>query len=202
MGRGIFVNFNGESSEFEIAKVDRDRLYGRKAKMVVDDQGRKCEPALLTRDGSAVAPPGCVSLLYVDERFEVVERSDLKAVDIEGKPVPIVKSTLGVEQPLKGPIDASRVLECQVMSVYTLNPAKLGDALKAGLEAGSIYETVFNYRDDYSAEVAFLLKNEAGFFALISHPLNLEFLKRETPMAPQVAEAEEADGDDLDFSMM
>ena len=202
MGRGIVVNFNGEASEFDISKVDRDKLYGRKVRMVVDDQGRKCEPALLTRDGSAVAPPGCVSLLYVDDKFEVIERSALKAVDLEGKPVPIVKSTLGVEQPLKGPVDATRVLECQVVSVYTLAPSKLGDALKAGLDGGGIYETAFNYRDDYHAETAFLLKNEAGYFALICDELGLEYLQRQATAQAPVAEADEGDGDDLDFSIM
>jgi hypothetical protein len=149
-----------------------------------------------------VAPPGCVTSLYVDESFEVVERADLKAVDAEGKPLSIVKSTLGVEQPLKGPVDGSRVLECQVVSVYALTPAKLGDGLKQGLDAGSIYETPFNYRDDYNAETCFLLKNEAGYFGLISNPLKLEYLKRETPVLAAAAGEEEGGEDELDFSMM
>ena len=201
MGRGIVVNLNGESSEFEIAKVERDKLYGRKVRLVVDEKERTCKAALLTRDGSAVAPPGCVTSLYVDERFEVVERAELKAVDAEGKPLSIVKSTLGVEQPLKL-VDASRVLECQVASVYALTPSKLGDALKQGLDAGGIYETPFNYRDDYNAETCFLLKNEAGYFALVTNPLKLEYLKRETPVLAPAAAEEEGGDEELDFSMM
>ncbi|MGC4114566.1 MAG: hypothetical protein QM765_08135 [Myxococcales bacterium] len=153
MGRGIVVSFNGEPSEFEFSKVERDKLYGRKVRLVVDEQGRPCKPALLTRDGSAVAPPGCVAHLYVDDRFEAIERDQLKAVDDQGNPKALVKSTLGVEQKLVGPVDPSRVLECMVMSTYALTPTKLGDALKAGLDGGGIYEAPFNYRDDYNPEL-------------------------------------------------
>jgi hypothetical protein len=204
MGRGIVVGFNGESSEFELAKVERDKLYGRKVRLVVDEQGRVCKPALLTRDGSAVAPPGCVAHLYVDERFEAIERDELKAVDEKGNPVELVKSTLGVEQVLTGPVDPSRVLDCQVVSTYTLTPTKLGDALKAGLDGGGIYETRFNYRDDYSAETCFLLKNEAGYFALVANPLEYEFLGREILAQAPAAAPDDDEGaeDELDFSMM
>ena len=204
MGRGIIVNFNGEPSEFEFAKVERDKLYGRKVRLVVDEQGRTCKPALLTRDGSAVAPPGCVAHLYVDDRFEAVERDQLKAVDDQGNPLQLVKSTLGVEQPLEGPVDPSRILDCQVMSTYALMPTRLGDALKAGLDGGGIYAAPFNYRDDYNAETCFLLKNEAGYFALVANPLEYELLAREIVAQAPVAAGDEDEGgeDELDFSMM
>jgi len=204
MGRGIVVNLNGESSEFEFAKVERDKLYGRKVRLVVDEQGRPCKPALLTRDGSAVAPPGCVAHLYVDDRFEAIERDQLKAVDDQGNPLPLVKSTLGVEQALKGPVDPSRVLDCQVMSVYSLMPTKLGEALKAGLDGGGIYEAPFNYRDDYAAELCFLIKNESGYFALVASPLEYELLARELVAQAPAATGDEDEGgeDELDFSMM
>lgn len=202
MARGIVVSFQGEPSEFDLAKVERDKLYGRKVRVVVDDQGRDCKPALLTRDGTAVAPSGCVSSLYLDEAFEVVERDQLVAVDGEGNALALVRSTLGVEQPLTGAVDASRVLDCQIASVYALSPTRLGEALRAGLDGGGIFETKFNYRDDYNAETAFLLKNDAGYFALIGNPLKLEFLSREaTPLAP-VVEDDEGGDEELDFSMM
>jgi hypothetical protein len=202
MGRGLVVSLNGEASEFEIAKVEREKLYGRKVRIVVDEAGRQCQPALLTRDGSAVAPPGGIASLYLDDRFEVIERADLKAVDADGKPLQLVKSTLGVEQKLVGPVDASRVLEGQTTSVYALTPSKLGDALKQGLDAGGIFETAFNYREDYAAQTCFLLKNESGTFALVCSPLKLEFVERATPLQPAAgSEADEGEAD-LDFSMM
>jgi hypothetical protein len=202
MGRGIVVSFNGESSEFELTKIERDRLYGRKVRIVVDEKERQCQAALLTRDGSAVIPSGGVASLYVDDHFEVIERSELKVVDAEGNALALCKSTLGVEQPLKGPVDPARMLDFQVASVYLLTPARFCDALKAGLDKGDIFETAFNWRDDYSQETAFLLKSEASYFALVTHPVKLEFLAREAPVVAAGAGDEDEGDDELDFSMM
>lgn len=41
MGRGIVVSFDGEPSELEFARVERDELYARKVRLVVDEQGRR-----------------------------------------------------------------------------------------------------------------------------------------------------------------
>jgi len=201
LARGIIVNLGGEISEFEIGKVDREKLYGRKVRMVVDDAGGRCEPALLSRDGSCLMPPGSVALLYVDDAFDAVERGELKAVDLEGKPVAPVPSTLGAEQPLTGPVDAARVLDHVTTAVYQLSPTTLGDGLRQRLDAGEIFETTFNYREDFDASPLFLLKNEGGFFALVSAPTHFEFLTKDAAPPPPVAE-EASDDEDLDFSMM
>lgn len=202
MARGMVVNFAGEVTEFDLAKVEREKLYGRKLRVVVDAKGRACQPALLSRDGSAVMPPGCVASLYLDEGFDVVERSELKAVDEAGKPLALAPSTLGAPQDLEGPVDASRVLDHGITTVYQLKASALGPTLQAALEAGKIFKTRFNYREDYQAQTAFLLQNESGIFALIGEPSRFEFLRRDAPAAAAPAEAADALDDDLDFSMM
>ena len=202
MGRGIVVNLGGEVSEFDLSKIEREKLYGRKLRVVVDDQGRSCQPALLTRDGSAVMPPGCVASLYLDDGFDVIERSELKVVGADGAPLTAVPSTLGVAQGLEGPIDSAQVLDHTIASVYLLEGVQLGAALKAALEAGKIFKARFNYREDYAAQTAFLLQNECGIFALIGEPTRFEFLRRDAPGAPSTAEADEGLENDLDFSMM
>jgi len=202
MGRGIVVNLGGEVSEFDLTKIEREKLYGRKLRVVVDDQGRACQPALLTRDGSAVMPPGCVASLYLDDGFDVIERSELKAVGADGAPLAPVPSTLGVAQELEGPIDSAQVLDHTIASVYLLAGVQLGAALKAALEAGKIFKARFNYREDYAAQTAFLLQNECGIFALIGEPTRFEFLRRDAPGAPATAESDEGLENDLDFNMM
>ncbi len=202
MGRGIVVNLGGEVSEFDLTKIEREKLYGRKLRIVVDDQGRSCQPALLIRDGSALMPPGCTASLYLDDSFDVIERSGLKAVSADGVPLAPLPSTLGVAQELEGPVDSAQVLDHTVTSVYLLQGVQLGAALKTALEAGRIFKTRFNYREDYAAQTAFLLQNESGIFALIGEPAHLEFLRRDAPAAPATAESDEALEDDLDFSMM
>lgn len=200
MARSIVVSWKGEESSFGFTKVDRDSLYGSKQRLVVDEKGEACVGAYLTSDGAAVIPPGGVAMLYVDPSMDIVERSKLVAVDAEGKPLPIAPSTLGVSQPLTGPVEASRLLDHAISAVYQLANDSVSPGLLAALEEGKIFETRFNYREDYADAAAFLVKNEAGIFALIGTPTGFELLRREeVPVAE--ASSDEEDGD-LDFNMM
>lgn len=200
MAQGIIVNLGGEVSEFSLTRVDREKLYGKKMKVVVDEAGAPAVSALLTGDGSALIPPGGTASLHVDDTYNCVERSALQAVDKDGKPLAPVPSTLGVEQPLTE-VSPRTVLDHVVTALYQLDPTKLGDALRAALDAGRVFQTRFNYRDDFDDSPAFLLKNEAGTFALVAQPTPFPFIQRDAP--PPLPDAEDAeDADDLDFGMM
>lgn len=200
MARGIVVEFEGEVSAFDITRVDREKIYGKRKKVVVDENGVECSQATLTRDGTALLPTGCMAMLYLNDKFEVCERSDLHAVGPDGKPLPEVDSTLGVQIPLEGPISARRVLDHLAKAVYELEPEELGAALRARLEAGEIFETRFNYRKGYDDAPAFLIKNEEGFFAIVGDPVSFEYLRNENTTVE--VDDDEADPfeEDLDFS--
>ncbi len=199
MAKGIVVSLSGEVSEFGITRVDREKLYGRKVRTIVDEAGKPAQAALLTSDGSALVPPGGTASLYVDEAFDCVERSELKAISADGKPVAPVPSTLGVEQPL-AEVSPQVVLDHVVTAVYQLSPATLGEKLKAALAAGKIFQTRFNYRDDFDDAAAFLLQNEAGPFALVAQPTDFAFVERDAPTLTPDDESDE--GGELDFNMM
>ena len=201
MAKGIVVGFEGEVSTFALTRVDREKLYGRKVKVIVDEKGEPCQAAYLTADGSALLPAGCLALVPVDAAFDAFERSELIAVDALGNPRAVAPSTLGVEQPLSGPVDPRRVLDFSTKSLYQLAPEALGPKLLAGLEAGGIFETRFNWREDWDDSACFLLKNDAGIFALIGEEARFEFLRRDAELVSDGAEADSAD-DDLDFGMM
>lgn len=201
MARGIILKFGDESCEFDIVKVDRDKLYGRKERVIVDDAGSACAAAHLTADGGALVPAGGTAMLYVDASFDTVERAQLVGVDAEGNPLPTVPSTLGVEQPLTGPVDARRLLDHTVTSVYQLQPTSIGPALLAALDAGKIFESRFSYRDDYDASPLFVLKNADGIFALVTTPTDFPFVAKDT-QAPVEDDSDAGGDDDLDFSMM
>ncbi len=203
MARTIVVNLGGEVSEFAITSVRREKLYGKKKAVVVDQDGAECESAYLTRDGSALLPSGSMAYLYVDEELNVCERSDRVAVDADGVPLASVPSTLGVEQPLEGPVDPRRVLDHVTTALYELLPDNLGEELKAALDRGEIYETRFNYRSGFDDSPAFLLSNDDGYFALIGEPSEFDYLRPEE--VDDVADDEDDDlddpfADDLDFS--
>ncbi len=200
MASPIVVTLEGEVSSFSFSKVDREKLYGKRERVVVDEDGAACVGASLTTDGGAIIPPGGLAYAYLDESWDTLDRSDLRAVDAAGAPVGIAPSTLGVAQTLVGPVDPSRVLDHTCTSVYQLRPEAVSAGLTAALAEGRIFETRFNYRDDYADAPAFLLGNDQGMFLLVGEPTRFEMLRKEQE---PVALAEEAEDDaDLDFGMM
>ncbi len=201
--REIIVRYAAEESAFKFARVDRAKLYGRKERVILDENGERCVPAYLTADGAALVPPGGTAHVYVDESFDTVERSALRAVDAEGAPLETIPSSLGVPQELT-PVRPERVLDCVVSSVYQLSPEQLGEALKQALADGELFECTYNYRDGYDPDSLFLLQNEEGIFALVARETGFDFITREAPPQDEQAPDEDPEEleDDLDFSMM
>ncbi len=203
MARTIVVNFNGKVSEFGLTRVDRKKLYGRKMKIVVDENEEKTQTAYLTRDGTALLPSGTIGSLYVNDDYDVCSRADLVAVDLEDNAIEKIDSTLGVEQELEGPIDPRRVLDHTAKAVYQLDADSLDDELKTAMEAGDIFETRFNYRAGFEDAPAFLFEGDEGFFAIIGNPAEFAFLEKER--APETEEEDDDedpfDDDELDFGM-
>jgi hypothetical protein len=200
MAKSIALRLADEASSFAFVKLDREKLYGRKERQVVDPEGQRCYPAWLSSDGAALVPPGGLALVYVDDGFATVERSALKAVDEQGAELPLQPSTLGVEQTLV-PATPQDLLDHVITTVYQLQAETLGPALGAALAAGQLFRAPFNYRDDYALEVIFLVRNEAGIFGLVGKPSNFGFIQRElVPTAPSVEDDDL--GDDLDFTML
>jgi hypothetical protein len=200
MAKTITLNLAGETVEFAFAKIDRDKLYGRKLRVVVDQDGNSCTSAYLSSDGAALVPSGSLAMLYVDDAADTVERSELQTVDDHGNPVPLIPSTLGVAQDLS-PATARDLLDHVAATVYRLESATVPAGLAAKLAAGKIFRFRFSYRDDYSDHPAFLIQNEAGIFAIIGDAHGFDFV-RQAAVATATDENDEAGDDDLDFSMI
>lgn len=199
----VIVNYNGEVTEFGITRITREKLYGKKRRVVVDDDGEECVLAYLTRDGAALLPSGTTAYMYVTPEAEVVDRKELQALQSDGTPVEKVDSTLGVPQEVTEPVDISRILEHLVTAVYELSADELGPNLVSALDEGKVFEIRFNYRAGFEDWPAFILKNQDGnYFCLVCDEANFEFFYPETEL-PEEAEGEEEDpfADDLDFSM-
>ncbi len=201
--REIVVSYADEESAFKFTRVDRSKLYGRKERVIQDENGERCVSAYLTADGAALVPPGGTAHVYVDERFDTVERGDMRAVDGEGNALEITPSTLGQAQALE-PTRPERLLGHVVQSVYELSSESLGDALKKALADGELFETAYNYKDGYDPDRLFVLQNEEGIFGLVAKPDGFELITREAPSDEESPADDETDEleDDLDFSMM
>jgi hypothetical protein len=202
MARAIVIRLGGEESAFAFSKVEREKLYGRKQRIVVDENGRTCQPAWLTADGTALVPNGGTAHVWVDDQWNAVEQDGRMAVDEAGTPLELRPSTLGIAQDARE-VEARRVLDCVALAVYELAPENLSPAVAAALSSGKFLEIPFRYRDAYDDEALFLLQNDDGYFALVARPTGFEMLEREAiPLAvgPGV-EGDDID-DDLDFSML
>jgi hypothetical protein len=200
MAKGMVFALDGEESCFGFMRVDREKLYGKKERIVVDESGQPCFAAWLTSDGAALVPPGGAAHVYVNRSFETVERGSLRAVDERGDSLSKVAATLGVAQPLVGPVAPERVLEHVTATVYELHAESLGERLRERLASGAIFETRFNYREDYADSPMFLLQNEHGLFALLARDTGFDYLERDA--AEPIDDAEQDEAEELDFAMM
>lgn len=203
MARAIVLRLEGEESSFGFVKVERDKLYGRKQRVVVDEQNRACASAWLTADGTALVPTGGTAHVWSDESWQAVDQDARVAVDEAGTALETRPSTLGVPQDAQV-VDAARVLDHVTTSIYQLDALELSPKADALLGEGAILEVPFRYREGFEEEVLFVLKNDEGVFGLVARPTGFAMLEREAlPLAIEPG-AEEGDelSDDLDFSMM
>ncbi len=203
MARQIVVaRPNGSPCTFDLSKVERSRLYGRRMRVALDPEGQPCVRAALTEDGSLMIKSGMTSQGYFDEDGLWYPSRELVGLDAEGRPLEKVDSTLGVEQALEGPVPVERVLDLRVSSVYALSPVDVDEALVEELRGGAIFEFRFNYRADYQAETALLLASADGdLFALVGRPTEPAWNDPQEVVPAFVGLDEEEDDDDLDFEM-
>ena len=201
--RAIVVRLGEEETSFKFVRVDRAKLYGRKERVILDENGDRCVPAYLTPDGAALVPPGGTAHIYVDEAFDYVDRKALKAIDADGNELVPFASTLGVAQELT-PARPERLLDHVISSVYELDSEALGENLSRALADGEIFECPYQYRTGYDPDTLFLLNNEEGTFGLVGQPSGFELIEREASAAELVDEDDddELSDDDFDFSMM
>jgi hypothetical protein len=199
MAREIVINFGGEVSNFPIDRVSREKLYGRKRRIVVDEHGEPCSAAQLTIDGATLLPSGGTSLVYVDEDFQMLERKELLAVSATGEDLESIPSSLGQERELTGPVPVEHFLDHTIVAVYALGADTIGETLAAALEEGAIFETRFNYTKGFSTSPLFVLKSEHGVWGLVGEPTGFEYLRRDVVLESDTDE--DPFEDDLDFEM-
>ena len=200
MARQAEFSFSGKSIKAELKKVDRKKIYGWSTIKVYDENGSKCSLAGLS-EGSYVMPSGSSSLVSLNSKGETVSKNTLVGVNLDGEKVEKVPSIYDQKVILRE-ASIDEYLSMAVKTVYQLNIEENKEALLGELNEGKIYYFVFNYREDYEGDDAFLLSNENEIFAVTGLSSDLEFIGLEDNEKELVAEAEEvAEEDDLDFAM-
>ncbi len=198
MARQIVVVHDGLESAFDVAKLDRSKLYGQRTRVPLDPAGNPCERADLTSDGSVLLRRGMTAQGYFDEAGYWLSEKELVGLDERGAAIERYDSTLGVGQ-LAEIVEPDLLLDYQVFSVYTMEEAKVAAPLRALLEEGRILKIPFVYRGGFHQDAAFLVLNGEGYFALIARRSPSEWCTHDAVVTNTFDDAIE--DDDLDFEM-
>lgn len=199
MAKAIIVTLAGEESLFDFTKLERAKVYGSRRRVALDAAGESCQRASLTRDGRFLLQTGMTAQGYLTPDGRWVPNAELVGLDVDGKPLEQQPSTLGLAQALEE-VPARELFDLRVSSTYALTVKELTAGLSAALDAGKVFRFAFNYRRDYRAETAFLVKNDVGVFAVVGVPLVPQWIE---PAAspPPLPPTDEPEADDLDFEM-
>ena len=198
MGRKIKFNLEGQVLESEITKVDRKKLYGSSKKIVKDNQGNECVVSDLYQ-GSRILPRGSISQVLVDKNGSFVKRSNLVGFNEHDEKVEKVSSIFALENKCRK-IDMDEFLSVNVKSIYQLDIADDQlDKWKNLFKNDEIYFLVFNYREDYEGDDAYINSNHSGFFMTVGKKNEFVYLEQENI---NLEEEEEEIDDELDFSML
>jgi hypothetical protein len=206
MANPLVFQWRDRQISFQMAKVDRARLYGFKESDVLDDQGQRCELATLAQDGQTVVGRGGSAFGTLTADGTWIEKTQLRPVDPAGQTIQPVASSYAAPVPLVEQASAEDYLDCAVRSVYLMETADDIGPLAEELKQGTIYRFPYSFRGGLEPDLGFLLANVEGkLFCAIGRPAKVEFLG--LAQAAAAVEDEESSGADdeadaMDFSMM
>ena len=200
MARTVEFSINSLSMTAELKKVDRKKIYGWSSIEVYDENKSKCKIAGLA-DGCYILPSGSTSLVTLNTKGEVVSKSDMVGLDSNGKPVDKVPSVYDRTVMLRE-ATVDEYLSLSVKSVYQLSIAEKKEDFLKVLNTGKIFYFVFNYREDYEGDDAFLLSSGNEIFAITGMLSDPEFIGlQDNEQELVVEDTEVIDEDDFDFAM-
>tara|TARA_B100000674_G_C37665642_1_gene834633 strand:+ start:80 stop:679 length:600 start_codon:yes stop_codon:yes gene_type:complete len=198
MARKVKFNINSSLLESGIVKVDRSKLYGSSKKIVRDMKGNECVLSNLY-NGDRILPKGSISQVLVDNEGLFVSRSALVGFNSNNEKVEKVSSIFSNDNQCEK-VDLDEFLSVNVKSIYQLvieeDDKEKWNTLFANDE---IYHFVFNYREDYEGDDAYLISNGEDLFITVGKKNDFEFLEQSNIVIDD--EEEEEIDDELDFSM-
>lgn len=198
MARKVKFNINDTLLESGIVKVDRAKLYGSTKKIVRDMKGNECVLSNLY-NGDRILPKGSISQVLLDNKGLFVSRSSLVGFNSSNKKVDKVNSIFSIDNNCEK-VDLDEFLSVNVKSIYQLTIEE-GDQEKWNILFANdeIYHFVFNYREDYEGDDAYIITNGSNLFITVGTKNDFEFLEQNNIVIDD-EEDEEID-DELDFSM-
>ncbi|HOJ76828.1 MAG TPA: hypothetical protein PLZ08_03290 [Bacillota bacterium] len=122
MAKPLVFNVNGVECAFDIAKLDRKKLYGWKSVVAFDSNGNECLKMDLDQTGSFIIPPGGKGLGIIDLQGNWVDKSQLIALLDDGSPAQLVPSSFETPVELKQTVTIEEFLDYNIDYVYVMDP--------------------------------------------------------------------------------
>ncbi len=202
MTRSIGIGYRGGTSRFGLTPIDRKRLHGFKRRIALDENGQECASAHLTRDGRFLLGAGCTADIYITDDGEVVNRSELIAVDATGKPLKKLSATVGRTETIKESVPLDYFLGHIATKVHALEAETLDTTLEKALHDGAIFRVPYRPRATYTDTPAFLLANENGIFLVQAEACPFDFVGLEQTISEVENEwAEEREDTEFNFEL-
>jgi hypothetical protein len=203
VAKPLVFQFGDRDLPFTLNKVERSKLYGHKETEVLDEQGRRCELATLCDDGHTVVGRGGSGLGYLSADGQWRDKSQLQAVDLEGKPIEPVPSSFAAPIKLFETASADHYLSHNIRLVYQLETDTDIQELLGELKRGSIFSFPYSYRGGLEPDAGFLLLGEDGhLFLAVGNPTSAELIGLQQPVAWSDEEDEADETDLMDFDMI
>ena len=201
MAKQIVLNLGGKTSTFDFKKITRAGLMGKTSRRVLDPEGKVCERAKVTEDGSLLLRSGMTSQGYfLRSSHKWIPNKELVGVDAVGRPIEEVPSTLGEPQELAGPVEIEDFLDLKVASLYALDAVEFDSGLNKSLGKGDIYQFLFNTRADYEGQSAYLIMGKDGLpYAVIGNQTGVDWLRPKTIPEETFDDEDPFDSDDDDL---
>ena len=204
MPKNLKLSLDGNEFEVTLTKVDREDLYGTVEIEAFDEKGKPAVLKVLAADGKTLIEKGGTALAAVNEKGDSIERSELTAVDLDGKEITRVESSFNQVNELKK-ADVDSYLGLVVKSVYVLDAVEESDIeyLKEHLASKQMYSFPFSYRGGLDYDSAYIVgdeKNDA--FMIVGKDGDLEYVKLNQTGVLSSNEEQDISADDISFDLL
>ncbi len=199
MPRKLTFTIKRRRYEASPVKIDRRKLYGWTEIVATDDAGSPCEVVSADQTGQLIIPRGGTAVGLLTPSGQWVERSELKAVDGDGKPAEVLPSSFDTEIALGKKVSAEEYLDHNITDFYALADAPDGLVRAVGRD---IYTFSYCYTSGCEGFPAFVLAADGGLFLLIGRRLRFETVGYDQPgFIDEEPDGEDTENEEVDFVM-
>lgn len=204
MAKNLVLSLDGNEFAVALKRLDRSALYGSIEIEAFDEKGKPAELKVLAADGQTLIDKGGTALESVNNKGDSINRTELVAVDLEGKKIEMVESSFDHVNVLK-PGEPDKYLGLIVKSIYMLDPVEDSDLqlLKDNLSAKQMFTFPFSYRGGLEHDAAYILSGEGEDpFMVIGKEGDIQYLNLNQAGMLSSDEEQEISADDISFDLL